>query len=178
MELESKPIASRRRHCATDSDNGNQRTRRVGPERFLGGIAPTGLLRLDLRHALAPGNNDPPGFRLDDCATQRNLSAEGRAQAVRVGELFRANGIPAADILLQPGGAAALETATLMRLGEIRQQPLLNSFVQDRSREARQIETLRQWIGQLGLATPTVFVTHQVVITASARSFPAAVRSW
>jgi len=30
-----------------------------------------------IRHALAPGNFDPAGFRLDDCSTQRNLSAEG-----------------------------------------------------------------------------------------------------
>ncbi len=28
---------------------------------------------LMLRHANAPGNGDPPGFRLDDCTTQRNL---------------------------------------------------------------------------------------------------------
>ena len=35
-----------------------------------------------MRHADAPGGfGDPPGFRLDDCATQRNLSAKGRADA-------------------------------------------------------------------------------------------------
>jgi len=33
------------------------------------------------RHALAPGGGDPPGWRLNDCSTQRNLSAEGQAQA-------------------------------------------------------------------------------------------------
>ncbi|MGL4404804.1 MAG: histidine phosphatase family protein, partial [Notoacmeibacter sp.] len=26
-----------------------------------------------LRHAKAPGTGDPAGFKLDDCATQRNL---------------------------------------------------------------------------------------------------------
>ena len=32
-----------------------------------------------MRHADAPGGaGDPPGFRLDDCATQRNLSDKGR----------------------------------------------------------------------------------------------------
>ena len=31
-----------------------------------------------MRHADAPGGfGDPPGFRVDDCATQRNLSARG-----------------------------------------------------------------------------------------------------
>ena len=38
-----------------------------------------------LRHALAPGTGDPPEFRLGHCATQRNLSDEGRDQAVRIG---------------------------------------------------------------------------------------------
>ena len=37
------------------------------------------------RHALAPGTFDPPGFRLGDCGTQRNLNDEGRAQARRIG---------------------------------------------------------------------------------------------
>jgi hypothetical protein len=41
------------------------------------------------RHALAPGTFDPPGFRLGDCGTQRNLSDEGRAQARRIGDWFR-----------------------------------------------------------------------------------------
>jgi hypothetical protein len=59
-----------------------------------------------------------------------------------------------------------------MKLGEVRPQPLLNSFFQDRSRETTQIEALRQWIGQLELAKPTVFVTHQVVVTALSQIFP------
>ena len=36
---------------------------------------------LMLRHAEAPGVGDPSGFRLDDCATQRNLDDSGRRQA-------------------------------------------------------------------------------------------------
>ena len=33
-----------------------------------------------MRHTDAPGGaGDPPGFRVDYCATQRNLSAKGRA---------------------------------------------------------------------------------------------------
>ena len=30
------------------------------------------------RHALAPGGGDPQGFQLGNCASQRNLSDEGR----------------------------------------------------------------------------------------------------
>lgn len=124
-----------------------------------------------IRHATAPGTNDPSGFRLEDCGTQRNLSAEGRAQAVRIGNLFRANSIAEAGVHSSQW-CRCLDTARLMNLGEVRPQPLLNSFFQDRSREAAQIGALRQWIGELDLAKPTVFVTHQVVVTALSQIFP------
>ncbi len=39
-----------------------------------------GGVALVLRHGQTdPGIGDPPGFKLDDCKTQRNLSADGRA---------------------------------------------------------------------------------------------------
>lgn len=46
-----------------------------------------------MRHARAPGVGDPPGFRLGDCATQRNLSPAGREQAARIGTRLRAAGL-------------------------------------------------------------------------------------
>lgn len=125
-----------------------------------------------IRHALAPGTLDPPGFRLDDCTTQRNLSAEGRAQAVRIGELFRANGIAAAA-LHSSQWCRCLETARLMRLGDPTPQPLLNSFAQNRERAERQTAALAAWLATLDLARPTVLVTHQVVVTALSGVFPA-----
>lgn len=54
------------------------------------------------RHALAPGTFDPPGFRLDDCRTQRNLSDEGRAQARRIGEWFRDRKLQPARVRSSP----------------------------------------------------------------------------
>jgi hypothetical protein len=38
-----------------------------------------------IRHADAPGTENPAGFRLDDCGTQRNLSGSGREQARSIG---------------------------------------------------------------------------------------------
>jgi len=52
-----------------------------------------------MRHALAPGTGDPAKFRLGDCATQRNLSSEGREQAVRIGKAFRSRNIRIARVL-------------------------------------------------------------------------------
>lgn len=49
-------------------------------------------LVLLIRHATAPGTGDPPGFVLGDCAMQRTLSAEGRAEAMRAGAYPRRAG--------------------------------------------------------------------------------------
>ena len=50
-----------------------------------------------VRHgATAGGAGDPPGFRLDDCATQRNLNDKGRAEARRLGKQFRGEDVAVA----------------------------------------------------------------------------------
>jgi len=70
-----------------------------------------------MRHADAPGGfGDPQGFRIDDCATQRNLSPKGRAEAAAVGAGFRARGVKPARILSSPW-CRCIDTATLMDLG-------------------------------------------------------------
>src|SRR2546421_9724813 len=56
-----------------------------------------------MRHADAPGGvGDPPGFRVDDCATQRNLSEKGRAHAEKIGSWLRREGIAFEKILSSP----------------------------------------------------------------------------
>ena len=56
-----------------------------------------------MRHAVTtPGVGDPAGFRLDDCATQRNLTDAGREDARRVGAAFRARSIPIGHVLSSP----------------------------------------------------------------------------
>jgi broad specificity phosphatase PhoE len=125
-----------------------------------------------IRHASAPGTLDPPGWRLGDCSTQRNLSDGGRVQAARMGDLFRANGIAAAR-LHSSQWCRCLDTATLMRLGDVAPQPLLNSFAEDRSSGGPQVEALRAWIGRLALDGPTLLVTHGVVISALSAVSPA-----
>jgi Histidine phosphatase superfamily (branch 1) len=66
-----------------------------------------------MRHTDAPGGaGDPPGFRLDDCATQRNLSAKGRADAARIGARLRSEGIAFEKILSSPW-CRCMDTARL-----------------------------------------------------------------
>ena len=51
-----------------------------------------------MRHTRAPGIGDPANYTLDDCKTQRNLSDEGRKQAVAVGNWLKKQGVQTADV--------------------------------------------------------------------------------
>lgn len=79
-----------------------------------------------LRHALAPGTGDPPGFRLGDCSTQRNLSAEGRRQAIAIGALWRAERMPVERVLTSRW-CRARDTARLLAVGRVTANPALDS---------------------------------------------------
>lgn len=80
-------------------------------ERALRGGNGTGSV-LMFRHALAPGTYDPPGFRLDDCATQRNLDDEGRRQARQIGAWFAARQLRPTRLRSSPW-CRCMETAQL-----------------------------------------------------------------
>lgn len=118
-----------------------------------------------VRHALAPGVGDPGHFRIGDCTTQRNLSDEGRRQAQRIGDRFRANGITGADVYTSQW-CRCIETAKLLNLGLPKGLPLLNSFFETPGNGASQTGALRMFIRSLGGEKPAIFVTHQVNITA------------
>lgn len=119
------------------------------------------------RHATAPGVGDPPGFRLDDCSTQRNLNAEGRAEARRLGEQFRARRIPVGAVL-NSLWCRSRETAQLAFGDQARDEPAFNSTFGTRQGQSSQVEEaraiLRRWRGPGAL----VVVTHQVNIQALA----------
>lgn len=116
------------------------------------------------RHAHAPGVGDPPGFAIKACHTQRNLDAEGRAQALRIGERFRQQGVRV-SALLSSQWCRTLETAQLAFPGLVQEAPAFNSFFNDRATESTQTVAARQqllaWRGGGVLAV----VTHQVNIT-------------
>lgn len=124
-----------------------------------------------MRHALAPGGGDPAGFEIGNCATQRNLSDEGRDQAKSIGAAFRENGIEQADVLTSQWCRCA-ETARLLDIGDVQEFEPLNSFFQDRSLTEPQTEALRDFLQQRASTEPLVLVTHQVNITALTGVFP------
>ena len=118
-----------------------------------------------IRHASTePGIGDPPGFRLDDCSTQRNLSAAGREEARRIGAAFRDRGVPVGRVL-SSRWCRCLETARLA-FGSAEPWAPLDSFFDDRSREADQTRRVRQLAGEHPASGNLVLVSHQVNITA------------
>lgn len=124
-----------------------------------------------VRHAVAPGTGDPPGFLLGDCSTQRNLSQEGRLQSRRIGEFFRARGITGASVYSSQW-CRCLETARLMGLGPVEELPALNSFFTDPAKGPEQTEKIRAFISSSSGKGPRILVTHQVNITALTGVFP------
>jgi len=124
-----------------------------------------------LRHAIAPGTGDPPYFELGKCSTQRNLSREGRNQAVAIGKQFRANGIDKV-LVFSSQWCRCLETADLLDLGPVQELPALNSFFQEYEREELQTRMLKEWLVKQDLTEPILLVTHQVNITALTKVYP------
>jgi phosphohistidine phosphatase SixA len=117
-----------------------------------------------IRHARAPGTGDPPGFRLGDCATQRNLSDEGRRQAVELGRLFADRGVPVGRVLTS-GWCRADETARLA-FGAADRWPALDSFFADRAEAEPRTSALREAVAAWAGPGTLILVTHQVNITA------------
>ena len=129
----------------------------------------SGGLVVAMRHALAPGTFDPPGFRRGDCSSQRNLSDEGREQARRSGAWFRAHGLEPTRVR-SSAWCRCLETA---RLGFGRAEPwaALDSIVGQRPHETAHVPEMRAELARLagaGAAGFEVWVTHQANIAALA----------
>ncbi len=113
-----------------------------------------------VRHGNAPpGYGDPPGFKIDDCATQRNLDDLGRAQARAIGEAFRQYGVQVDKVLSSPL-CRCLETARLMALGPV--ESVLAVASSDRSPEG--LPALKQMVGNWRGPGTLVLVTHAFTV--------------
>lgn len=126
-----------------------------------------GGVALLLRHAQTePGVGDPPGFRIDDCATQRNLSADGRRQAQRIGAALAAQRVTVSQVLSSQW-CRCLDTARLA-FPDHTVEPFaaLNSFFDDRSAEPRQTRAVLERMAQIRAPANVAFVTHHVNILA------------
>ena len=113
-----------------------------------------------VRHGNAPpGYGDPPGFKIDDCATQRNLDELGGAQARAVGEAFRQHAVQVDKILSSPL-CRCLETARLMALGPV--ESVLAVASSDWSPEG--LPALKQIVANWRGPGTLVLVTHAFTV--------------
>jgi len=121
-----------------------------------------------IRHeATEPGLGDPPGYRLEDCASQRNLSAQGREAAKRLGERLRAEGVVIDKVYTSPW-CRCRDTATLA-FGKAEDWDALSSFFDDRSQEPKRTERVKNRVGTYSTKKAkgtVVMVTHHVNIQA------------
>ncbi len=129
-----------------------------------------------MRHAsTVAGIGDPPGFTLGDCATQRNLSAEGRAQALRWRTAISEHRVPIGDVF-SSDWCRCVDTATLAfsaasSTGPPKVWSALNSFFESAQNEAGQTASVKSKLANLiqmnkKAGKNAVFITHQVNVTA------------
>lgn len=112
-----------------------------------------------MRHALAPGKDDPPGFRLGDCATQRNLNGAGRSQARRAGQAFRRHGAGNVRVYASPW-CRCTETAQLLGLGPVTTVAAFG-WLKDGPGKQGQISAMMAHIAAVRPGDPShVLVTH------------------
>lgn len=116
-----------------------------------------------LRHAITePGTGDPPGFRADDCTTQRNLSAQGRAQAQRLGAMFASRGVRPVAVFSSAWCRCVDTGKFAFPSVPVSHFPALDSLFMDKCRESAQTAALREALQRIPRSGVTVWVTHQV----------------
>ena len=118
-----------------------------------------------IRHAVAPGNGDPPNYNILDCSTQRNLSKNGKLQSVKIGKFFKKNDIKITKVLSSEW-CRCKDTAKIA-FGNYETKNFLNSFYDERFSENKdkQILDFQKFIQNWDQSGNLVLVTHYVVIS-------------
>lgn len=125
-----------------------------------------------LRHAATePGIGDPDGFRLGQCATQRNLSEQGRLQAQSIGAWFRKQGLQPTAV--RSSQWCRCQDTARLAFGDYQDWPALNSTFAGQGNHAEQMRVLRKALQQLPAQALEVWVTHQVMMTGLSGAYPA-----
>lgn len=120
-----------------------------------------------MRHAVAPGIGDPAGYKLQDCKSQRNLDATGRAQAQKTGQWLKAQGVGNA-LVFSSAWCRCKETAENLAFGTPALEASLNSFFDDMRQGPQSNLNLQKFIANQLKAKgdkALVLVTHQVNMT-------------
>ena len=124
-----------------------------------------------LRHTQTePGVGDPPGYRLDQCATQRNLSESGRDQARLIGEWFKTRNLKPRSV--QTSIWCRCKDTAELAFGQYAVLGALASTFDNRSGQDSQTQELKSRLKNIPVGQFEVWVTHQVNITALTGEVP------
>ena len=134
-------------------------------------LKPGGRILL-MRHAqTTPGVGDPEGYTLDDCASQRNLNEEGKAQSRAIGKKLAAAGVEVGQTLSSvwcrsiDTARLILESAGQTEVVVERYEPLNSTWDERGASEARATavrKAISEWRGPGTL----LMVSHGINITA------------
>lgn len=127
-----------------------------------------------IRHASAPGNGDPEGFKINDCKTQRNLGKKGIEQSIQIGKLFKKKAIPV-DKILTSQWCRCKDTAKYAFKNYIEFSALNSTFQSPFDKnEERQIVQIKKYVKNWKAKKKNlVMITHYSVITAITNAVPA-----
>ena len=126
-----------------------------------------------IRHSIAPGGGDPPGFKINDCKSQRNLSKKGINQSKKIGELFKKNKVPI-DQVFSSQWCRCKDTAKYA-FGSYKEFTALNSTFQSpyNKNEGKQLKELYSFVKKWnGKGKNLVLITHYSIITAVTNAVP------
>jgi phosphohistidine phosphatase SixA len=112
-----------------------------------------------IRHAMA-GSGDPANFDIENCATQRNLSARGKQQARKIGALFAARAAPV-DRVLSSRYCRCLDTARFA-FGEGVAEPVnaLDPPTRDEAAKEKQKAEMQELVKDFTGSGNLLLVTH------------------
>ena len=126
-----------------------------------------------IRHALAPGGGDPVGFKINDCATQRNLNQAGINQSKKIGEFFINNKV-LIDQVLSSQWCRCKDTAKYA-FKNFKEFSALNSTFQSPydKNELRQLKEIKNFVNNWdGEGKNLILITHYSIITAITNAVP------
>ncbi len=114
-----------------------------------------------LRHSNAPGSQtESNDMNFKDCSIQRNLDADGKAQAARIGDAFRKHGIAKLQLIASQY-CRAIETAKLTRLGPVSESLVLNLvYIADLVAKNAALKKSIELIRKIPPNQLTMLVTH------------------
>ena len=118
-----------------------------------------------IRHAYAPGGGDPDNFDINDCATQRNLSDNGKAQSQKIGNFFKKNKISIGKVYSSEW-CRCKETASIA-FKNFQTKNFLNSFfsAQFSNNRKKQVVDFEKFLSNWDEDQNLIFITHYVVIS-------------